>query len=254
MRLATVFARFAKLTADNSPVILTGFGVAGTIATAVLAGQASFKAARLLEEDKAVRKLAGEYEPATPKEIVRRVAPLYIPAVGTGALTIACIIASNRIGTRRAVAMAAAYSVSEKAFTEYRDKVVERLGQGKEQGLRDEIAQDQVDRNPVSTREVIITGAGKVLCMDSITGRYFESDMESLRKAQNDLNQEILHDSYAPLSRLYELIGIPSTPYSSEVGWNLSTMCELKFSAVLAEDGRPCISINYAPYPIREYY
>jgi Family of unknown function (DUF6353) len=248
----TFLKRVEKLTVDNSPVLLTGVGVIGTIATAVLAGRASFKAAQLIYEER-----INDSYPDAPgdvvfsKEDVKQVWTLYLPAIGSGVITVASIVASNRIGTRRAVALAAAYSVSERAFADYREKVVERLGQGKEQAVRDEIAQDRVDR--ASSSQVVI-GTGKVLCFESITGRYFESDMESLRKAQNDLNQMILHHSYATLSDFYELIGLPSTTYSMEIGWNTSELCELKFSTCLAEDGRPCISVEYSAYPIRDYY
>jgi Family of unknown function (DUF6353) len=237
----TFLKRVEKLTIDNSPVLLTGVGVIGTIATAVLAGKASFKAARILDEERETEL----------KEDVKQVWTLYLPAIGSGVITVASIVASNRIGTRRAVALAAAYSVSERAFADYREKVVERLGHGKEQAVRDEIAQDRVDRAPSSQ---VVIGTGKVLCFESITGRYFESDMESLRKAQNDLNQMILHHSYATLSDFYELIGLPATVYSMEIGWNTSELCELKFSTCLAEDGRPCISVEYSAYPIRDYY
>jgi len=179
---------------------------------------------------------------------------LYVPTVGTGVLTVACIIGANRIGTRRAAAMAAAYSLSEKAFVEYRDKVIEKIGETKEQKVHDAIAQDRVDANPVSSREVIITGGGDVLCHDSITGRYFESNVETLRKAQNDINYKILASNYATLHEFYSLIGLPSTLYSSEVGWNNDNMLELEFTTVLSEEGKPCLSVNYKTYPIRGYY
>lgn len=251
--ISSFLKRASKLTIDNSPVLLTGIGVVGTIATAILSGKASFKAAQIIYEER-----INDSYPEAPsdvafvKEDINIVWKFYILPIGTGALTIASIIASNRIGTRRAVALAAAYSVSERAFVEYREKVVERLGQNKEQKIRDEIAQDRVDKHP--SNQVIITGANKVLCFDSITGRYFESDMESLRKAQNDINQQIINNMYATLHEFYTLVGLPPTAYSSEVGWNASALCELTFSATLAEDGRPCIAIDYSPFPIRDYY
>ena len=150
--------------------------------------------------------------------------------------------------------MAAAYSISEKAFSEYKEKVIEKIGENKEQKVRDEIAQDQVNRNPVSTREVIITGNGDVLCYDSITGRYFQSNVESLRKAMNDTNHQIINDMYASLNDFYNRIGLPMTPYASEVGWNADRLLELQFSTVLSEDGRPCISVSYPLSPIRDYF
>ena len=249
MSLLDLVKRAEKLAVDNSPVLLAGIGVAGTITTALFAGRAGFKAAEVLEQDRET--LAGEQD---MKRVVKLTWTLYIPAIGTGVLTVACIIAANRIGMRRAAAMAAAYSLSEKAFVEYKEKVIEKLGESKEQKIRDEVAQDRVNRNPVSTREVIFTGNGDVLCYDSITGRYFESNIEALRKAQNDINKRILDDYYASLSDFYDCIKLPTTKYSNEVGWNSDTQLELKFATVLSEDGRPCISLEFEVYPIRDYF
>lgn len=242
-----------KIVADNSPAILTAIGVTGTLATAYFTGTASFKAAEIIQN----REKEDGY-PVEPKERLKTrtklIWKLYIPAVGTGVLTVACIVCANRIGTRRAAAMAAAYSISERALFEYKEKVIEKFGENKDRAVRDDIAQDRVNKNPISTREVIITGNGDVLCYDTITGRYFESNVETLRKAQNDINQQILTNMYASLWDFYELIGLPSTAYSNEVGWNTDTLLDLDFSTVLSEDKRPCVSINYTVFPIRDYY
>jgi len=256
MNLSRLAKQAEKFIVDNSPLILTAIGVTGTITTALFAGRASFKAAEILAKEKQEARAVGKSATwdLDLRSKVDLTWKLYIPAVGTGVMTVACIVGANRIGTRRAAAMAAAYSLSEKAFSEYKEKVVEKIGDHKEQRLRDDLAQDRVDKNPVSKKEVIITGNGDVLCYDSITGRYFQSNVETLRKAQNDINHVILNDYYASLSDFYSLIGLASTPYSNEIGWNSNKLLELKFSTVLAEDGRPCVSMDYEVFPIREYF
>ena len=247
MTLQSLAGRLGKFAADNSPVILTAVAVTGTLTTAYLTGRATIKAVNVLrfEEPLSV--------PFTPKERIKHCWKFYIPAVTTAGLTIAAIVCANRIGTRRAAALAAAYTISEKAFEEYRSKIVEKLGAKKEQAFRDEIAQDRVTRNPVGAREVIIATGGQVLCYETFTGRYFYSDIETLRKAQNDLNQEILRNLYGSLSDFYDLVGLPHTAVSGEIGWNADNLLELQFSAVLAEDGRPCISVEFSAQPYRHY-
>lgn len=245
MTLTDILKRSEKLVADNSPAILTAMGVAGTITAMYLTGKASFKAGHILSEESPHLDI---------KEKTALVWKEYIPAVGTGAVAVVCIVGSNRISNRRAAALAAAYTVSERAWAEYKDKVVERIGAQKEQKVRDEVAQDQVDRNPVSSKEVIVVGNGDVLCYDSITGRYFQSNVEAIRKAVNDINRTVLHNMYASLYEFYDLIGLPPTDYSQEVGWNSDTELSVDFSTVLADDGRPCVSLNYNTYPIRDYY
>lgn len=253
MKFADLVKRTQKLAIDNSPAILTAIGVTGALTTAYLTGKASFKAAEMIrEEADRTDKFTG-YN-GTLKQDVKLVWKLYIPAAGTAVLTVTAIVAANHIGSRRAAAIAAAYTISEKAFEEYKEKVVEKMGATKEQAVRDEVAQDRVDRNPVSSHEVIIAGSGQVLCFDEWSGRYFQSDMETIRKAQNDTNYQVLNESYASLSDFYERIGLPSTSQSDEIGWNTDRMIDLKFSTTLAEDGRPCLAIDFGLTPIRGYY
>jgi hypothetical protein len=240
-----------KLIVDNSPVILTIVGVSGTLTTAVLTGKASWKANNALAEEDDRRLIMNETVLQGTKEKALFVWKLYVPAVGAGVTTVSAIIFANRISTRRTAALAAAYGLSEKAFAEYKEKVLEKLGVKKEQAVHDEIAQDRVRKNPPG--DVIFAGDGDVLCHDSLTGRYFKSSIEIIKKAQNDVNYEILHNMYASLSEFYDRIGLPTTPYSEEVGWNSDHMMEIMFSTVLTEANQPCISLEYTVSPIRGY-
>jgi hypothetical protein len=244
MNFNEILKRAGKFTTDHSPAILTAIAVTGTLTTAVLVGKASIKAADILRD---------ESQALEPKDKVALVWKFYVPAAGVACATIACIILSNRIGTRRAAGLAAVYAISEKAFDEYKSKVVERLGEKEEQSIRDEIAQDRVTRTS-NLSEMVVIGSGSVLCYDAFTGRYFLNDMESIRKAQNDLNGKVLNDYYASLTDFYNLIGLPPTSYSDEVGWNSDSQLELQFSTTLSEDGRPCLSVDFKVTPIREYY
>ena len=246
--LGEIFKRAGRLASDNSPVILTAIGVAGTLTTAYLTGRATFKAADILAENESMA------YPLEPKQKVALTWRMYIPAAASAILTVSAIMCANRVGSRRAAALAAAYSLSERAYEEYRSKIIERLGEKKEQAFRDEIAQERVNRDPVGNREVIFAGESSQLCYEAYTGRYFLCDMETLRKAQNDINHQVLHDSYASLSDLYALIGLPDTANSDEVGWNSDRLLELKFSAVLSDTSRPCISVEFTVAPVRHFH
>jgi hypothetical protein len=243
------------LITDNSPAILTAIGVTGTLSTAYLTGKASFKAGDILAREQRLRSQTIDIAPILEtKEKVQLVWKLYIPAAGSAVMTTAAIVCANRISTRRAAAMAAAYSISEKAWNEYKDKVVEKLGANKERAVRDEIAQDRVNSNPVGVNQVIITGGGDVLCYDMYTGRYFTSDMETLKKAQNDTNYEVLNNFYCSLTEFYNRIGLSSTTTSDDVGWNSDEMLELTFSTTMSDDQRPCLAMSFAVEPIRNFH
>lgn len=253
MHISRFFKHIEKILVDNSPLILTGIGVAGTITTAVLTGKAAFESAYILRDEEDLRTRSGA-QAVDVREKIELVWKLYIPAVGVGATTIACIVGSNRIGTRRAAALAAAYSVSEKAFVEYKEKVIEKIGESKEQKVRDEIAQDRVNAKPVETSKVIVTGTGDVLCYEAFTDRYFESSMDKIEKAVNKINSQLNNDQYASLSDFYRLLKLPLTSQSEEVGWNADNLLEMNYSTTIAADGRPCISIDYNVIPSRDYF
>lgn len=252
MALHDILKKVEKFTVDNSPMILTIVGVAGVTTSAILAGKGAFKASDILHQHETNLRREGSYEPLTLKEQTQLTWKCYIPAVSTVAVTTAAIVASNQIGTRRAAAVAAAYSLSEKAFAEYREKVVEKMGENKERQVRDDIQQDRVKANPPSNEVVIMVG--KQLCYDSYSGRYFQSDMESVKKAMNDLNHKIINDNYASLSDFYDLLGLERTSVSDEIGWNLDKLLDIHFTTTLAEDGRPAIALDYRVDPVRDYF
>lgn len=251
MTLHEFAKRAEKFAADNSPAILTAMGVTGTLTTAYLTGKATFKAAELINEEKHAREVI---RPVTDREKFELVWKLYIPAASTATLTIACIITANRIGTRRAAAMAAAYSISEKAIAEYKDKVIEKFGESKEREVRDEVAADQVRRNPVGRNEVVITGNGTVLFLDSYSQRYFDSDMESVKHAQNEVNYMVNNNFYASLNDFYDKLGLSRIPIGDEVGWNTDGLLDIVPTTTVSDDNRPCFVLNFKVDPIRDYY
>lgn len=254
MNIGEIGRHFQRYVINNSPSILTAIAVTGVVSTAYLAGKASFKAAEILHEEESSQ---GYNLPGGKLELKEQfvlVWKLYIPAASTAAFTIAAIVCANRISARRAAALAAAYSISERAFDEYRAKVTEKLGEKKERAVRDELAQERLDRDPVTGREVIITGNGEVLCYDAYTGRYFTSTVERIRKAENNINHRILHEHHASLTDLYEEIGLAATKVSEEVGWNLDHLLEVDISAGMTDDSRPCLVLRFEVHPSRNYF
>lgn len=228
------------LISKNSPTILTSLAVGGLVTTAILAVKATPKALLLIEEEKAF----------TKKEVIKVTWKLYLPAAGVGMATIACIIGANSINLRRNAAISAVYALSETAFKEYREKVTETLGKNKEQKVRDDIAKDRLERNPVTTNEVIFTGKGEVLCYDSISGRYFKSDIEHIRKVENELNRVMRSDMFVSLNDLYYELGLANTKLGDEIGWDIDHgYIEFIFSSQLTPEGQPCLLLDYEIVP-----
>ena len=252
MHLSKIPSLTKKLVSDNSPVILTAIGVTGTITSVYLAVKATFKAAEVIQAEK--EKPLGYIKPKhlTPfdnKTKFKLVWKLYVPTAVTCGMTCGCIIAANYIGTRRAAALATAYSLSEKAVAEYKTKVIEKMGEDSEKEVRDEIAQEHVTETAHKSEVLFVSG--EVLCHDGPSGRYFMCDKETLRRAQNDVGYEILHSDYATLSFFYKKVGLEPTSTSDEFGWNSENPCELLFSTTETPDGRPCLSYDFSVVPVR---
>ena len=232
-----------EFVSKRSPEILTAIGITGMISTTVLAVRATPKAMRLIEE-------AEEEGSLTPIETVKVAWKPYVPAVITGTFSVACLIGATSVNNRRNAALATAYKLSEKAFSEYKEKVIETIGEKKEKAVKEKVHQERVEKNPVSNSSVIVTGRGKTLCYEYYSGRYFESDIEEIRKAVNTVNRRMYYDVHISLSEFYDELDLEHTAISDAVGWNLdSGFVEVDFSSHIADDGRPCIVVNYQTPP-----
>lgn len=248
--IKTVKRGFGK----RSPEILLGIGIASGITATVLAVKATPKALELLTEKRYGKygdtlKEDDSYDDMPelkPVEVVKTTWKCYIPAAISGVASIACLLGSHSVNAKRNAALATAYKLSETALNEYREKVVEEIGEDKEKVIRDKVSQKHLDEKPVSKNEVIITGTGKQLCYDGISGRYFESDIQTIRAAVNKINETMVYEMYAALNDFYNEIGLSNTDMGDELGWNLDDgLLEISYGAMVADDGRPCITLDY---------
>lgn len=240
---------FESFLVKRSPEILTGIGIAGMLTTTVMAVRATPKALDLLAEVKEMhtedtdRKEIG-------KDIVTKVAPVYIPAIITGTMSTVCLIGACSVNSRRTAALATAYALSESTLKEYQAKVIETIGEKKEQSVRDSIAKDRVEQNPVRNTEVYITKKGETLCLDMLSMRYFKSDIDTIRRVENELNKRLLSEMYISLNEFYYEIGLSCTKQGNDLGWNIGDgLIEFHFSPQLSEDNTPCVVVDYGVAP-----
>jgi hypothetical protein len=252
IRLARYAGAARKLVADNSPAILTAAAVAGVVTTVYLAVKATPQAHADILNEQSERT---DEVPLVDK--VKLTYKYYIPAAATGAATIACIVGANTVNTKRSAALASAVGLSEAAFKNYREKVVEHIGATKETAVHDEVMKDTVGQNPPNEGSIIVTGKGKQLFRDDYTGVYFESSMEAVKRAINDTNYQILNEDYASLNDLLRRFGARPSSVGNEVGWTTEKRLEERFSAQIIndddDDTRACIVISYSKNPIRDY-
>lgn len=242
-------ARVARLVIRrNAPAIATTLAIVSATATTVLAVNAGMSTRERLDAYKLNDELA---EPSTTEKI-KQTWKIYIPTAVMLASTITSIVALHRVGLNREASALALYKVSEQAFSRYRNKVVEKLGEDSEKVVRESVAQDTINANPPGNAVVVVNG--EVLCCDTYSGRYFTSSMESINRAVNDFNLKIIHEDYASLTEFYELMGLDPNGSSDDVGWMTDALLEVSFSSVLTPDGRPCLAVDFRNAPVVNYY
>lgn len=257
-----------KRISRRSPEIWTGFGIAGMCATVVLAVKATPKALRLIEEETASKnaRLVEDTEeesenaskPAvklTTIETIKVAWKPYVPAVVTGVFSISCLIGASSKYARRNAALAMACSVSETALSEFKEKAIETVGEKNVGEIQDRIMKDKVEADPVSKKEVIIVGKESTLCYDVFGGRYFKSDIETIRKAENRLNARMVNgENYVSLNDFYNELGLSNTEMGYTIGWRVDKgLIDVSPSYQAADNGDPCLAIGFITPPTHDY-
>ena len=234
-----------------SPGILTGIGIAGMIGANFMSVKATPKALYLIE----AKKEESEVDELTTVETIKTCWKCYIPAALTTVVSAACLIGASTVSAKRNAALATAYSISEAALREYQEKVVEVVGEKKEKAVRDAVAKDQIDRDPVTKSEVVIIDSNSnTLCYEPLSGRYFKSTIDKIKKAEIKLDRQMIQEMYVSLNDFYWEIGLDGTDLGDQMGWNLSKgYMDLSFSSQLADDRTPCAVIVYGIPPVYDY-
>lgn len=261
--VSNLFKSVKLAVVKRSPEILTGVGIAGMITTTILAVRSTTKALELIEVEKrrqnkkiveeAKKKGKTSCKQVTklePVEIIKVCWRVYVPTVITGVSSIACLVGASSVNARRNAALATAYNLSKTALTEYREKVVETLGKDQDESIRKSIDNDHIERKPVTKNEVIVTDNGDTLCYDSISGRYFKSSIDQIKKAENYINRTVLTEMYVSLNEFYDELDLDHTKLGNDLGWNIDDgLIEIDFSSQIADNGKPCVVVNYSVTP-----
>ena len=236
----------------HSPEILVAAGIVGTVTSAVMACKATTKLSTIMEEhDNNIETLRGyvetegysdEYtEEDGKKDTVimyaqtgLKVVKLYAPAVILGGLSITSILAGHNILRKRNVALAAAYTVVDKSFKEYRGRVIERFGKELDRELKYNIKTEEIEETIVDekgkekkvkkTVEVIdpntISDYAKIW-HEGNTGwtKDPEYNFMFLKRQQAYASERLKCNGHLFLNEVYDMLGFPRTKAGNIVGW-----------------------------------
>ena len=161
-------------------------------------------------------------------------AKLYGPSVLLGAASIGCILASHRILNKRNAALAAAYSIVDKGFKEYRSRVIDRFGEETDKELKynikaEEIEEKVIDENGEEKVEKKVVPVANPTGYSDYAKFYDdgcagwskdpELNLMFLKRQQNYANDKLKQQGHLFLNDVYEMLGIPHTKAGQIVGW-----------------------------------
>ena len=224
---------------DKSGLFL-GLGL-GCLIAAPIAGFIFGAMAKEALDEKREEKPDGTLEPV---EIIKTVAPYAAaPAVLTTGGTILALY-GNKLNVEKGAAAMAAYTLTDTALREYREKTREVVGEKKEQQIRDEVDKAIIKKNPCN--EIIVAGDGDYLCCDGKTGRYFTSNITKLQHIENLIDRRLIEEEFVSLNELYLEIGLSGLENGDNIGWHMNRgYIQMRFSYQGADDGKPCMVMSY---------
>lgn len=240
----------------HSPEILMVTGTIGVVTSAVMACKATLKVNDILEGTKQdVDKINGvleneEYADKYSEEDSKRdllivyaqtgikLAKLYAPSVILGTLSLGAMITSNNILRKRNVALAAAYTVLDKGFKDYRSNVIERFGEKIDKELKHNIKAKTFETVTVDENGKEKKTKEEVNICDEISdfarffdegSRYFTKDPEYnlmfLKNQERYANDKLKAKGYLFLNDVYRMLDIPETKAGQIVGWIYDEKC-----------------------------
>ena len=240
---------------ENGMNILTGLGIVGVTATAILAAKATPKALELLEErDKFKQEEYGES--LTKTEKVLAMAPAYIPAILTGLATISCIIGMNRVSYTKQVSLMSAYTCLNNSYEEYRRKVKEVFGEDGANKVDEELEKE------MALLEQYGSLFEKNVFYDEISKRYFEMSMYEIKDAEYKINRMFNFLGCLKLNEVYEFLNLSPIDFGDKVGWSAFkdwecvgfSWIELSFDPVVTSDGIEALQLKFSMEPSDDYH
>lgn len=238
----------------HSPEILLAAGTVGVVVSGVMACKATLKVNEILDESKqqidtihsvaADPNMAEKYTAEDNKKDLAivytqtavKMIKLYGPSVGLGVVSLGCMIGSNRILSKRNVALAAAYTAIDKSFKEYRGRVIERFGKQLDKELRynikakeiEEVSKDENghevvkkevvdviddDPNTYSPYSIVFDDGNEGWDPDPERTKFF------LIQQQNWANERLKAKGHLFLNEVYDMLGARRTKAGAQVGW-----------------------------------
>jgi len=247
-KMKFIAGRGGLLLKKHSPDILFGLGITGMVGSAVMASKASvkFNDVKKTRNDIILEGLAGleiddvdaesvEYKQTVGKLYMRGSAEyvkLYAPAVSLGLASIVVLFVGHQKTKQRVASAMAAYAIVDKAYGQYRERVVEkyceetdntfRFGKPEKRSysVEDEAGKKSKVKNRVWTLNDESSAYARFFDEFSIVWRKEASlNLYFLKTQQAYFNDLLITRGHVFLNEVWDALGIPRTKAGALVGW-----------------------------------
>lgn len=239
----------------HQPEILLSAGLAGLITSTILCGYATAKVVKLCEQ----KRLNEDKDKLTFKEKIKIAWRHYIPVVLSAGIGIACTITSNRVSSRRAAMLAAAYALSETTLQSFQAKTQELIGEKKTKQIKEEVAKEQIAQSN-NNKEIIINDDSEQTFFEPLSGRYFKGTWNKIQAACNELNENALGSTTGIYTEndWFEKLGIGTTGSGEKLGWGVPSvpgskgLMKISLGTYITPENKVCGMIQYdvESYPL----
>lgn len=231
----------------KSPELMTAGAILFGIGTVIFTWKAARAHDKALEEPKKIIATAKSMELTetyTKKEQqhdilvgyvngAREIVKLYGPAALMGGFSIACVLGSHRVLSRRNAGLVAANGILAKEFKDYRDKVIEKYGLDEDYkfkfGDKEEKVTETVKDENGEEKTVEKTKAKEGYENHTFDRCFDESSLEWRKDPQynfdfiirilRQMNDKLGAQGYLRLNDVYEALGFEKTQQGEEYGW-----------------------------------
>ena len=240
----------ALIVSKHAPAILTGLGIAGFTATAVLSAKQTLSVGEVTWEDLnelSTVKAAEDEERFTKQEIqvakarawgnlTKHLLKHYALPLGLGTVSAISLILSHRISASRIAGLSMAYAGLEESFRNYKTRIEEGFGKEETERILAEADNDALEKAKVDyyketgrefqlkpeelMRELGVSPYAVVFDQNAKAWEGNEDYSLMILHAQENYANDILCTrGYLLLNEVYKALGLPQTSAGSVVGW-----------------------------------
>lgn len=246
--------RFAKKTyvktVKYGPTVGVVFGIGAGIAATVMACKATTRLEEYVAEEKKLIEEIHENQDNTDiyeneklykkdlsiayGRLTYKAFKLYAPSLAVGAVSIASILYSHKVMTKRNAVLTSAYAVLNDAFKSYRERVKNELGEEMDRHFQFNTKIEECEETTTDKKgnEKVVKSSVEVVdpACSSPYAKYFdeasrewtkdpEYNLSFLMNIQREFNNKLRREGFVFLNEVYDALDIPRTKAGQIVGW-----------------------------------